>query len=67
MEYDALILDKKHKHFLGLRVSALLEIALFLGLALLINLVFGGSPRFIASQPHPFWILILLVSAQYGS
>ncbi|TAE34177.1 MAG: hypothetical protein EAY65_03550 [Alphaproteobacteria bacterium] len=67
MEYDTLILDKKHKYFLGLRVSALLEIALFLGLALLINLVFGGSPRFIASQPHPFWILILLVSAQYGS
>jgi polysaccharide biosynthesis protein PelD len=66
MEYDALILDKKQRKFLGLRLSALLEIGLFLGLAILVNM-FWGSPRFMATEPHPFWILVLLISAQYGS
>ena len=52
---------------LGLRRSAWLEIALFIAAALLLDqFVFSGA-RFWDVAPHPFWILIVLVSAQYGT
>ena len=49
------------------RLVALLEIALFLAAALLLDhYVFAGD-RFASVQPHPFWIIILLMAAQYGT
>jgi len=51
----------------GWRFAAWIEIALFLGAALLLDhFVFAGD-RFFNVQPHPFWIIILLVAAQYGT
>jgi polysaccharide biosynthesis protein PelD len=52
---------------MGLRLSALLEMAIFFTLALLVAWVSGTSPRFISVSPHPFWIIVLLISVQYGS
>jgi hypothetical protein len=52
---------------LGLRLNALVEIILFFVLALSLGWVTGASPRFIDTCPHPFWIIVLLISAQYGS
>lgn len=51
----------------GLRRSALIEITLFLALALALDIFALDGTRFRAIQPHPFWLLILLVSVQYGT
>ncbi len=54
---------------LGIRSSALLEIALFLIGMLVLDFVLFDAPhtRFFATCLHPFWIIVLLVSAQYGT
>lgn len=49
-----------------IRMSAIIEIALFLLIALAIDIVFGARDRFFSVQPHPFWIIVLLASVQYG-
>ena len=51
----------------GLRRSALIEIAVFLALALAFDLLALDGARFREVHPHPFWLLILLVSVQYGT
>lgn len=51
----------------GFRRSALIEIALFLAVALAIDFLALDGTRFRDSHPHPFWLLILLVSVQYGT
>jgi polysaccharide biosynthesis protein PelD len=58
---------KTHRRFLGLRVSALIEIAIFFVIMFLINNLSGASPRFINTSPHPYWIIVLVISAMYGS
>ncbi len=52
---------------LGVRRSALLEIAVFLGAALAIDYLFFDGIRYRDVAPHPFWLLILLLSVQYGT
>lgn len=52
---------------LGVRVSALVEIALFLVGALLIDHFFLAGNRFSTIEPHPFWVIVLLISVQYGT
>lgn len=51
----------------GLRRAALIEIALFLALALMLDIFALDGTRFRGTNPHPFWLLILLVSVQYGT
>jgi hypothetical protein len=51
---------------IGLRVSAIVETVAILGVLLGVDYVFGQGDRFFDMQPHPFWIVVLLVSAQYG-
>jgi hypothetical protein len=51
----------------GVRLSAIVEIALFLGVALVIDKAFLDGHRFQSMPWHPFWILVLLVSVQYGT
>ncbi len=67
MEYDTPIHSQEHRRFLGLRASAIVEIFAFFVIALVIQYLFGTSPRFIDSWPHPFWVIVILISAQYGS
>jgi hypothetical protein len=59
-----------HRHgplaALGLRTSALVEILLFLAAALLIGAILGVPDRFADVSPHPFWIIVLLISSFYG-
>jgi len=52
---------------LGLRRSAVAEILLFLAAALVIDYFFFAGDRFAQTSFHPFWIIVLLVSAQYGT
>ena len=51
----------------GIRVSAMVEIALFLGVALAIDQIFFDGRRFLSAHQHPFWILVLLLAVQYGT
>lgn len=56
-----------HRRILGIRLSALVE--MFAGLIVLTLLdmfVFSGN-RFWEVNPHPFWIVVLLIAAQYGT
>ncbi|MFN8057625.1 MAG: GAF domain-containing protein [Vicinamibacterales bacterium] len=49
------------------RWSGALEIALFLGLALAVDAVWGQGDRFWTVEPHPFWVIVLLMATQYGT
>ena len=46
---------------------ALLELALFFVSAFVIDIVWLDGDRFSQMQPHPFWIIVLLLSVQYGT
>ena len=52
---------------LGLRRSAVVEIALYLAVALALDLTVLGGERFRSVTPHPFWPIVLLIAAQYGT
>ena len=51
----------------GLRSGAILETLVYLALALAIDTVFLDGTRFRAVNPHPFWVIVLLVTVQYGA
>jgi polysaccharide biosynthesis protein PelD len=51
----------------GLRRSAVLEIALYLGVMSAVDFLFLGGSRFWDWGLHPFWPIVILVSAQYGT
>lgn len=55
------------RQILGLRVSALVETALFLAFAVAIDMFLLDGDRMWDVRPHPFWIIILLMAVQYGS
>ncbi len=57
---------EEHKHILGLRISAFIETGLFLLVALLLDAFFGGGDRYWGIEPHPFWIIVILMAVQYG-
>jgi len=46
--------------------SAIVEILVFLAAVLLLDTMFSDGTRFINSPLHPFWIIVLLVTVQYG-
>src|SRR5215212_2433917 len=56
-----------YRSILGLRVSALVETLVFLAVALLVDAWLGAGDRFSEISPHPFWIIVLLVSTYYGT
>lgn len=51
---------------LGVRLSAWIELGVFMVAALIIDQLGLGGERFAHVSPHPFWIIILLLAAQYG-
>jgi len=52
---------------LGFRVSALVEMAVFFSVLLLLDITLLDGSRFLGVAPHPFWIAVILVSLQYGT
>jgi len=64
---NALLLKEKHSYILGIRVSAVTETVVFIFILLLLDFLFGTGNRFQGVNPHPFWIIILLVTVQYGT
>jgi hypothetical protein len=55
------------RSFIGIKFSAIVETFAFLGLALLLDHLYFSGNRFWALEPHPFWLLVALVSVQYGT
>jgi polysaccharide biosynthesis protein PelD len=55
------------RRLLGFRRVALIELALFFGVALWVDWALGNGQRFESVQPHPFWIPVLLLAIQYGT
>lgn len=60
-------LKDKLKNNLGLRTPALIEIGLFIILLEGIDYLFFSGSRYWLVHPHPFWVIVLLISAQYGT
>lgn len=60
-------IEYRTKYILGLRRTAVVETLTFLIGLTLLNFFFGSGERFIGVNPHPFWIIILLVTVQYGT
>lgn len=59
--------QEEKKTILGLRASALLEMALFFVAATLIDVLLLDGTRFREVSPHPYWIVVLLMACQYGT
>lgn len=60
-------MQQQHSKIFGLRRSAILEAILILGVLTVIDSVFFDGTRFFDVNPHPFWIAVLLIAAQYGT
>ena len=52
--------------FPHLRRAAILETLVFLTAVTLLNQFFGDGTRFIDMPMHPFWVIVLLITVQYG-
>lgn len=50
-----------------LRLSAIIELAVFIGLFLLADFTMGTGNRFWMIAPHPLWAVVILLSVQYGT
>lgn len=51
----------------GLRRSAIVELLLFLGAAIALDQAAFGNSGFWTVAPHPYWLIVLLISIQYGT
>jgi GGDEF domain-containing protein len=58
---------QEDKRFIYMRPSAWVEITAFLLIALLIDYLLLDGNRYAGINPHPFWIIVLLTSVQYGA
>lgn len=56
----------EQRRIFGLRPIAILEALIILVILTVVDLAFNGD-RFWNVNPHPFWIAVLLVTAQYGT
>jgi hypothetical protein len=58
---------KEHPRVFGIRVSALIEMGLGLIVLMLIDALLMDGTRFWDVNPHPFWIVVLVIAVQYGT
>lgn len=63
-ETAQLEIEKPRKQWF-IRPSAVMEIGIFFAVAIILDLALKGD-RFWSVNPHPFWIIVLLTSVQYG-
>lgn len=55
------------RNVFGLRITAVLEVIVGLVVLVAIDSVFGKGTMYWDINPHPFWIVVILVAAQYGA
>jgi hypothetical protein len=59
--------DDAPRELFGVRVTALIEMAIFFALALAVDRFAFDGDRFREVAPHPFWAVVVLISLQYGT
>nr|CRH06951.1 conserved protein of unknown function [Candidatus Magnetococcus massalia] len=64
---DAITAITASTRVLGVRVSALVELAIFYAIMFALDYGLGGGNRFMETTPHPFWFIVLVISIQYGT
>ncbi len=57
----------QYRKFLGVRTSAWYEMIIFFLVAIGFALALHSGDLFFSVNPHPFWIIVILLSAQYGT
>lgn len=57
----------KQTTILGLRGSAIIETILMLTLFVIVDAIFFDGNRFWDVNPHPFWLVVILIAAQHGT
>jgi len=60
-------LDRIPRMAMGLRTAALVETLVFLTVLTALNGILSDGSRFAEFSPHPYWVIILLIAAQYGT
>jgi hypothetical protein len=58
--------EKPKKPIFRIRAIAIAEVLLAIGILIIVNLLYFNGDRFEGVNPHPFWFVVILVSAQYG-
>lgn len=61
------IQTQEPKRVLGIRLSAIVEMVVALVVMVLIDNLFMAGDRFWNVNPHPFWIVVLVIAVQYGT
>ncbi len=59
--------EVKHWTIFRVRVSAIIETIIFLTILLFFDYILGERKHFTDVNPHPFWIVVLVISVQYGT
>ncbi len=57
----------RYPKFLGLRLVAWIEMLIFFCLMFAIAFIFRIPFNYFSVSPHPFWIIVILMAAQYGT
>jgi polysaccharide biosynthesis protein PelD len=60
-------IERRPRRILGFRIAALIETGTLLAAALAVDELLLGGNRFAGVTPHPFWAVVLLAAAQYGT
>lgn len=53
--------------FVGLHRAAWIEMAIFFAVCFLLSFILGSRDLFFTASPHPFWIIVILLSVQFGT
>lgn len=67
MTTAAIYQPEEQNTFAGIRSSAVFEIVAFLLIMILCSFFFGAGDRFWGVEPHPFWVIVVLIAVQYGT
>jgi polysaccharide biosynthesis protein PelD len=60
-----MITNNMKKTLLGVKVSAIIEILIYLSAVCICSHIWGNGDRFINITPHPFWLILILIVIQY--
>ncbi|MGB1539571.1 MAG: hypothetical protein ACPG80_01300, partial [Rickettsiales bacterium] len=67
MQIDVQEREEVRRTLLGIRTSAWLEMIILYGILILIDWFFFDYTRYWGVNPHPFWVVTLLLACQYGT
>lgn len=57
----------RQANIFGLRLSAIIEAVVMLVAFVVVDLIFFDGTRYWDVNPHPFWVVVILIAGQYGT